>query len=339
MTEILIEKSGGPSPVGFVAFEQTSFAAAVVAAQTAQIRKKRVQLTGRATTPVLFKADTKASILATNPGPYDLSGVGSGATVKATPDAGTEKTLTVLATAGNHVGDTTPVEDLTWEPDGEFMIALDGDLTPHLVSLTVGATMNTGAKIATEMQSKIRALGGIYAAVTVAFATEYTITSGRRGTGSKVRITSAGAADISKELKIGTINGGTDHDGTGNVSNLAAVTAAELITAGMTGITLIDLAGALKLESPTAGYASKIVIGSGTANAVIGLTGAAKAYGVQGMGYLTDMLDALYVVSATLREATDLAAKALSINTPRTDGFDLICETTAATDYVDLVVQ
>ena len=342
MTEVLIATTGGPKPMGFMAFEESSFQEAVRAAQTAQIRKKRVQLTGRATTPILFKSDTKASILATNPGPYDLSGVGSGATIKATPDAGSEKTLTILATAGEHVGDTSPVEDLTWEPDGDFMIAVDEDVVIgayRLVSLTVGPTMDTGSKIAAEMQSKIQALGGIYAAVTVAFATEYTITSGRSGTGSMVRIQSAGAADISKELKIGTANGGTNTDGTGNVSDLSAVTVAELIAAGMTGITLSDESGALKLESPTAGYGSKLVIGAGSANAVIGLTGSAEEYGVQGMGYSSDMLDALYVVSAVLREASSLVDKALSVNNPTVSGFDLICEDTSATDYVDVIVQ
>jgi hypothetical protein len=57
------------------------------------------------------------------------------------------------------------------------------------------------------------------------------------------------------------------------------------------------------------------------------------------MGYSTDMLDALYVVSAVLREASSLVDKGLSVNSPSVSGFDLICETTAATDNVDVTVQ
>ena len=127
----------------------------------------------------------------------------------------------VTMTAGHEQGAVAYSTDISGGTDNTFKIAVDSDVTlypttPNYQTVTLTtAGMNTGTKIAAEMQSKIRALGGKYAAVTVVLtANGYLITSGTTGSNSKVRITDGSSNNVADNLKIGAINGAVDTDGT-----------------------------------------------------------------------------------------------------------------------------
>jgi len=132
----------------------------------------------------------------------------------------TAASTSTLPTAGAEVGASSPSTDIHTETSPTFRIAVDGDVgiagSPTYHSITLTPTgLNSGAAIATAMQAAIRALGGIYAAVTVAYGTVYTITSGTQGAQSKVRIANGATNDVAAALKIGAANSATDTDGTG----------------------------------------------------------------------------------------------------------------------------
>lgn len=114
---------------------------------------------------------------------------------------------------GYHTSDFNPSTDIGGSTDDSFKIQLDDEPSPSLVTLTVSGK-NSGALIASEMQSKIRALGAPYDTVTVKFLGDrYKIISGTRGPTSKVRILNADTKNIADSLKIGTENGGINTDG------------------------------------------------------------------------------------------------------------------------------
>lgn len=105
-----------------------------------------------------------------------------------------------------------------------FKITVDGGAEQSITLDTAG--LDTGAEIATNMQTKIQAKGGVYASVTVVYSNgRYVITSASTGATSTVRIAAGATADISARLKIGTVNGGTDTDGlpAGSIAKNACV--------------------------------------------------------------------------------------------------------------------
>jgi hypothetical protein len=228
------------------------------------------------------------------------------------------------------------------------MISVDGDDAETVtLDLAAGGGINDGTKIAAEMQTKIQALGGNKASVAVDYnvtnAGKYTIKSATYGTGSSVVITRAADHNVTEELKIGTGDGGVETAGTGDVANAAAATADEIaavINTDIAGVTADGSSGSVVITSDTEGSTSSIVMGNGTLNTVLGFTNAAGYYGAAGLGYDTDMANANYKVVATLKgvAAGSLANKALSVNNRATGGFDLVCQTAAATDEVDIIV-
>jgi len=120
-------------------------------------------------------------------------------------------------TSGYETSATAPSTDISGGTATTFQIAVDGDATYHDIALTLTG-LDTGLEIAAAMQTKIRALGGIYSAVTVAFTGGvYIITSGSVGLNSSVRIIDGASNDVATALKIGADNGATDTDGTGSI--------------------------------------------------------------------------------------------------------------------------
>jgi hypothetical protein len=202
--------------------------------------------------------------------------------------------------------------------------------------------MDTGAKIAPEMQTKIQALGGNKASVTVAYTTVYTVPSARLGTGSHVVITPAAAGSIADELKLGVAAGGTETAGAGDFANAAAATAAEIaaaIVARATGWTATAEGNKVRITSKTKGRTSSLVVNSScTADTVLGISG--SAYGAQGLGYERDMADDDYLVALALTgvNAAGIAGDSVSTNTKTTAGFLIESETTGATHDVDVLV-
>jgi len=302
------------------------------------LRTGRVALNGANPTPVAFQGDGRAELTGTEEGPFALD---DGLTLVVNPDAAGDDTVTFEAAAGTSVSGAGASEDISAETDNKLMVSVDGN-APQEIELTL-AGLNSGAAIAAAIQGAIQALGGAFAAVTCAFAgTQYTVTSGTKGTGSAVEISNAPAGSIAEELKLGTVNGGTETPGTGDAANIGAATAEEVAAAITTKATLwaAEAAGNLvRIYSSTTGSPSSLVVNAAsTADLVLGITG--SAYGPTGLGYESDMADADYVVMAVLEgvAAASLAGKTLSVTSKTTTGFNVECETTSATDVVALLV-
>ena len=308
-----------------------------IAAATAGVRSYKIQLAGRSPTKVVFGDDIAAEIIGTETATFTLQ---HNYTLIVTVDTN-ERTATFEATAGKHTGDTGAATDLTSETDTKFKIKADGESAYSTVTCD-WTDCDTGAEIATEMQTKIQALGGAYASVTVTFDTDhYIITSGTKGSASAILIDNADDHDVCDELKIG--DAGTDTAGTGDAANIAAATLAEVLdvlNADLTGATASDDgSGHIKIVSDTEGATSSLVIGAGTGNTALGFTQSDEDYGAAGLDE-PDMADANYEVVAMLSGTAQasIADKGLSVTNKATTGFELECETAAATDYVDLAI-
>lgn len=300
-----------------------------------------IQLNGVNPTHVEFTDDT-AAVKTLSGAPWDMHDPGNGGTVIMTFDGGSAKTATVNAAAGKSVSAASPSTDISAGSDTNFKISVDGD-TAETVTLTLTG-LTSGAAIATEMQAKIRALGGNKAAVTVAYTTVYTITSSKLGTGSHVVITDGSTASVAAALKIGAANGGTETAGTGDCADIKAVTAAELAAvlttdfASVTGISIVAGASSIVITSPTKGRTSKIAIGNGTLDTVLSLTNGAATTGGIGLGYDKDMADASYAVFVTQDQdgSETLSADTYMVDGKTASGFDISAGTAASTNHVGL---
>ena len=309
------------------------------------IRKGKVTLDANGKATVKFQDDGPATLLSTQAGPYNLTGVGNGGTIIVNPDGDGAETVTINFAAGKHEGGTDCSTDMTGEVDTKLKIRANGD--PDWHEITCDWTLcNSGAAIATQLQTQIQALGATYgySAITVGFAdSKLTFTSAQAGTGSTIEIARADTLDCCDELDIGP--NGTTTPGTGDVINAAAAAAAELvevINADLVAESIIATAetGKIRLTSKTNGAGSSIVMGDSSLKTVLGLANAAAAYGSQGLGYETDMEDALFIAVATLDGVAQasLAGKGLSITNKAVDGFVVECEDNSATDDVDVAI-
>lgn len=120
------------------------------------------------------------------------------------------------ATAGTETSGPSPSTNISAGPANQLQIAVDADVVSGAyrnIALTLTG-LTTGAAIAAQLQTQIRAQAGIYAAVTVAYANSlYVITSGTTGISSMVAINPAVSSDVSAALKLGIANGATDTNG------------------------------------------------------------------------------------------------------------------------------
>ena len=297
-----------------------------------------IQLSGANPTRVNLQDDAAAYLVGSTAGLFDLST--DGLTFVVTVD-GAEDTATFNCAAGTSVSGASPSTDITGEVDTKIKVAVNGGAAAEITLTNAGK--DDGTKIAAELQTKIRALGGAAAAVAVVFGSGvYTITSGTKGTGSSIVITPAASGSLTEELKLGVAGGGVETAGTGDFVNAAAATIAEVVAvlaADLGDIAAASASGKLKITATTdtVGPDSSIVLGAGTANTVLGFTNSATVYGAQGLGYSTDMASANYLVAPVLNgsSATDIG---LSVGAKRADGFDIVCETAASTATVDLLI-
>ena len=262
------------------------------------IRKGKVKLDADGKARVLFKTSGPATLLGTVAGPYDLTEVGNGGTIIINADNGGAETVTINFGPGSHAGGSGCSIDMTTEVDTKFKIRANGD--PDWHEITCDWTLcNSGAAIATQLQTKIRALGATfgYDAISVAFDADHLdFTSGQGGKGSTIEIARADTLDCCDELDIGP--NGTTTPGTGDVINAAAAAAAELvavINADLAAESIIATAesGKIRLTSKSNGSGSSIVMGDSILKTVLGLAKDATSYGSQGLGYETDMAEGL----------------------------------------------
>ena len=320
-------------------------AAMVGGAAVTAIRIGEIQLNGHGITPVAFKSSTSAYLVGSADGSAGFNFVANGKTFIARADEdGGDTTATFAFTYGKHTGGGTASTDISTGEDNKLNVAVDADVgvTSHEIALTL-AGLISGAAIATEITAKIQAIGGIYAAVVCTFSVDhYVITSGTAGTGSKVRVTDAATDSIANELDLGTDNGGTNTDGTGDGANMVAVTLQEVVNKLNTAfaakfIASIDNGKYVKLTSTTTGKDSRLLISNGTANAILGFTNTQADYGMQGLGNVTDMNGATYIVMVGMVK-TAAPTTYVSVGSRTAAKFTLYDSGGTATDYVMIAV-
>lgn len=296
---------------------------------------KRIRLNGANPTPVVFQADTPASLLGSVEGPFNIA---HGATLVVDPDGAGDVTATWQATAGTSAGGANPSTNMTAEADTKLNVAVDGGDAQEATCDWTGA--NTGVLVAAAVQEGIRALGGAFAAVTVAFDTDhYVVTSGTKGTGSAVVISAAANGSCTEELKLGVAAGGTETAGTGDAVNTAAATAEEVAAKlnALEGLSAEAEGTKVRITSDTAGRASSLVVNAAsTMDDTLGLSG--SAYGAQGMGLERDMADANYLVQVTRIGAGAVADADVAAGGLATTGLNVYCEKAADDGYVDVWV-
>jgi hypothetical protein len=306
-------------------------------AKVAGVLSAKVKLNGFNPTPVAFRADTAAAIAGTQEEPFTL---GNGFTLIVNPNGAGDDTVTFAASAGTSVSGASPSTDISSGPGAKFHISVDGSAAKE-VTLTL-AGLNTGAAIASAIQTAVRALEGTeFSAVACAYSNSvYTITSASGGTGSSVVITPGSSLDVSAALKLGKANGGTETQGTGDAVNIAAATAEEVaaaITAKATGWHATAADGAVTIFSEVEGIASSLVVNSSsTADEVLGIT--AGEYGAQGLGFDSDMADDGYQVLLTLNDTAKADHVTLSATDRTKSGFNIVADTDASEADVDVLV-
>ena len=300
---------------------------------------KKVTLGGANPTHVQFSgADDAATLLGSLAEAFALT---VGNTFIINPNGEGELTWTIAGTAGVSTGDTGCSEDMTAETDTKLRIKVDDAADWSEVTCDWAGCVS-GALIAAQMQTKIRALGGVYASVTVVFSTDhYVITSADFGTGSLVNITESLTLSCTEELKIGNNFGASEAAGTGDAALLSKATAAECavkIAALSLTLNAVDESGNIRLTSTTTGTGSKLLIGDGTENAVLGFTNAQTDTGDAGFGLGKDMANDTYQVLLTMVSDAPETPKGVSVYNLTTAGFDIYCETSTSTIDVQILV-
>jgi hypothetical protein len=314
------------------------------------MRYGTITLNGVNPTQVNFIDDAVAIYECTTVEPYDFSA--GDKVLRVNADSNGNEDITFTAVAGTSVGDAGASTDISALADNKFLIACDGDATEEVYNeITLdNASCGTGNNTAAEMQAKIRLLATTtyadYSAVTVGFAdTKYTITSGTKGTGSKVVIKRATSHNITEELLIGE-DGASETTGSGVGANSAEATAnevAEFINNNATNFTAIeDPAGYVTLHGIDTN--GSLIIGAdvdSTANAILGLTGKDEVIGALGLGYTTDMADANYYLSVQASgkakaDKADLCV--IGVNAKTTSGFEIVAGADTAAFDVDIII-
>lgn len=297
-----------------------------------RVQQAEPVLSGRNPSLFNFIASSAARMIGTQAAPFAIS---AGETLIIDTDDGGEETVTFDAATGTFVGGTGASEDVSGGPDTKLSIAVDADVGgASFQEITLVLTgLITGAAIATQIQTQIQALGGIYAAVTCAFSTDhYVVTSGTLGTGSKVLFNVPATFSLAEQLELGAV-AGAPVDGTGDVANIAAVTiqeAIDLINADTTGLTASDDGGGqIQLDSDSVGHGSSILHGTGTAVTDFGFIDTQDAFGSLGLG-IEDMGDGAYQVQMSSVDETTAANIAhVSAHNRTATGFQITCETEA----------
>lgn len=214
-------------------------------------------------------AATQGAVTGTNVEPFTLA---DGDTIKPKVDGAGAETATVHATAAARTGSggTFP----TLFAGGETLTFKVDDGVEQSIAFSVGA--QSLADVIDELNP---AVVGIYADESTG---ELRLTTDRKGTGAKLEIT-GGTGRATLGLAIGSTSG------TGNVADVRAVTAAELvaIVEGDTTAQALDVGGALRVLTPTVGAGGSIQIdATSTADDELGLDNSVHAGSAAGPGVM-----------------------------------------------------
>lgn len=272
---------------------------------------------------------TVGGTVASSAGPWELA---HGYTLVVAFNAGGDQTFTISATAAARESTNTESTPFALSNGMTLTVKIDGGSTQTITFLTASFVDITNAT-AEEVCAVINAglIGGTATATTG--GTKVTITSDRKGTGSHVQVT-GGTANASGALNFST----TVVDGTGNVANVAAVTAAEWVTimsAITNGAAAVD-ADKLRLTSTTTGASGTVQVKAASTadtamafdNAVhAGSTGGSAATsgamyfsggsGTETVSTLLDNLqtDEFFTIAFSQRDSTNLGRWETATNT------------------------
>lgn len=259
--------------------------------------------------------------VASDPGPWPLA---HNDTIVVAFNAGGDQTFTISATAASVETTNSSATPFNLDDGMVLNVKIDGGAAQAL-TFAASSFADVNAATPTEIAAVINAqLVGGRATVTSG-GTKVTITSDTKGTDSHVEVT-GGTANAAGALNFST----TEADGTGNVADVSAVTAAEWVTimSALTNGTVEDVDGALVFTSTTTGDSGTVQVkASSTAddemvfdNAVhTGSTGGAtlasggkRFTGGAGTEDLTALLDSLeaeryWTIAAATRDSTNLA--------------------------------
>lgn len=183
-------------------------------------------------------------------------------------DGGGPATATFNATAASR--ESGNAETFALSNGMTLTVSVDGGPV-QTISFLTAEFVAIGAATAEEVAAVINAkITGAQASVTSG-GTKVTITSDRKGTGSGINVT-GGTANTPLAFTTGNTAG------TGNVSNIDAVTVAEvksIVEAAVTGVTVSNVGGAAKLTSNTTGTSSSVQVqASSTADDELGFDNA-----------------------------------------------------------------
>jgi len=243
---------------------QQAFVSRVVRCTTPGDTTSKTSAKASVTIPTASLAATAGSITASNVGPYNF--VDTGLTLILKIDGGSNLTATFTGTAASRTSTTgtyvmTNGMTLTLRVDGGSVLTK---------TFATAEFTDSGAATPAEVVAALNAFFATQSAGAVASvsANAVKITSNRLGTGSGINIT-GGTANVVLSFTTGNTAG------TGNVSNIAAVTVTEIKTVvelAVSGVTVSNSSGAAKFTSNTTGTSSSVqVISSSTADTIVGL--------------------------------------------------------------------
>lgn len=237
--------------------------------------------------PTASFSATSGYVLGSVVGPYNLPS--TGLTLVISRDALGNATATINATAAareSASGNFVMSDGMT------FSFKIDGGATFTKTFEDTEFT-DVGAATPVEVVASLNAYflsNGIGALASVTNTDKVTITSIRKGTGSGVNVT-GGTANAVFTFTTGNVAG------TGNVSNLAAVTVAEIKTiveGAVSGVTVTNVGGAAQITSNITGVLSLVqVISTSTADTYLGFDNTSHT-GLAGSPEDTVQLDAIY---------------------------------------------
>lgn len=264
---------------------------------------------------------TVGGTVASSTGPWKLA---NNDTLVVAFDAGGDQTFTISATAAARESTNSESSPYALSNGMILNVKIDGGDTQALTFLSASFADITNAT-AEEVAAVINAqLVGGKATVTSA-GTKVTITSDRKGSGSHVQVT-GGTANAVGALNFST----TVANGSGNVSNVDEVTAAEWVTimSAITNGTAVDDNGKLRLTSTTTGSGGTVQVKSastaddemsfdnavhtGSAGGSTATSGAQYFSGGSGTENVNTLLTNLqtgeyFTVAAAQRDATNMA--------------------------------
>jgi len=301
-----------------------------------------IKLNGVNPTPVSFTASTPAKVIGTEVAPFDLSA--NNKTLIVTPEASSPEIITFDGgTSGNSKSGATPLTDLSSQTGHKFGVSVNGS---EVIEVSLGdlTSLTSGNSIATAIATAINtAFEG--SVVTCSWDADssgkYSIESLMLGKDSSVVITPAVEDSVTTALKLGLIDGGSEVSGDGDFDNYAKVTIDEIvnkINEDATNFVADGFEGKVVIQSKEIGKDSKITIGNGTINSILGLTNGDVELGAQGLGHLCNMLNENNKVSLQQHADGSNKIKKLSITNKTVSGFDIYCETADDTSNVDVIV-